>query len=203
MPKNKSEVEVLADEVSIDADQMTRDPAVLVEHLYKLWWHWADFSLFVINPTIEQNNPPLIIPPEQIAGTDEIEFVYPIHDHGYKLSASKAEDMFTAGMSMCRLYFTIEKMIFLLIQRLKAAGITEDTEVQVAFAGHQLPQRKAFESIINLGYNVIVTNFEPGDWGEHYLEVVKRLSDRGYGYPKETPRENFRQPRGSSPKMGG
>ena len=50
---------------------------------------------------------------------------------------------------------------------------------------------------------MIVTNFEPGDWGEHYLEVVKRLSDRGYGYPKETPRENFRQPRGSSPKMGG
>ena len=44
---------------------------------------------------------------------------------------------------------TIEKMIFLLIERLKSGGISEETEVQVAFGGHELAQRKGFESIIN------------------------------------------------------
>jgi hypothetical protein len=99
--------------------------------------------------------------------------------------------MFSVGMSNCKLFFTIEKIIFLLIERLKAAGINQETEVQVAFSGHQLPQRKAFESIINLSYNVVVTNFDPGSWGERYLKSVKDIAGKGYGYPAEAPRTPY------------
>ncbi len=169
------------------------DPISLIEKVYQLWGHWADFHLYIISPTIDIISPPLIIPPELIDGGPEKEFVYSIHDHGYKLSTSKGEDMYSVGMSMCRMYYTIEKMIYLLIERLKSGGVGTDVEVQVAFGGHELAQRKAFESIINLNYNVVVTNFDPGIWGERYLQIVKRLADKGYGYPAEAPRDRYRQ----------
>ena len=103
----------------------------------------------------------------------------------------------SAGMSMCKLFFTIEKMINILISRLKSGGVSQETEVQVAFGGHEIAQRKAFESIINLSYNVVVTNFEPGEWGERYLENVKRMASK-YGYPPEAPRETYKQSYNSS-----
>ena len=53
-------------------------------------------------------------------------------------------------------------------------------------------QRNGFESIINLQYNVVVTNFDPGAWGDTYLQTVKRLADKGYGYPPEAPRDKYR-----------
>ncbi len=201
MAEEIQDFEKLAEEARRYNLLMEDDPVVLVERLYKLWWHWADFSLFIIQPTIEFINPPIIIPPAPVVNSDELEFVYPIHDYGYKLITSKAEDMFTAGMSMCKLYYTIEKMIFLLVERLKSGGISMETEVQVAFGGHMLAQRKAFESIINLSYNVIVTNFEPGSWGTRYMAMVKLLSDKGHGYPLEAPRDNYRKAHGTSPGM--
>ena len=99
---------------------------------------------------------------------------------------------------MCKLYYTIEKMIFLLVERLKTGGVAAETEVQVAFGGHELAQRKGFESIINLSYNVVVTNFDPGVWGDHYLKMAKRLADKGYGYPSEAPRDTYRQSHAAS-----
>lgn len=170
------------------------DPIAMIENVYLLWWHWADFHLYIVDPAIETISPPIVIPPEPVPNSVDKEFVYPIHDHGYKLSTSKSEEMFSAGMSMCKLYYTIEKMIFLFIERLKSGGVGTDTEVRVAFAGHQLAQRKGFEVIINLGYNVVVTNFDPGPWGERYLEVVKGLAAKGYGYPPEAPRDIYQNP---------
>jgi hypothetical protein len=168
------------------------DPLTLVERIYHLWWNWADFELIVTKPTLPIYSPPKIIMPEPTDDSDEQEFVYSIQDKGYKMSSSKGEDMFSAGMSMCKMYLTIEKMIYILIERLKASGIDTDTEVQVSFEGHELCQRKAFESVINLTYNVIVTNFDPGAWGERYLQTVKRMADKGYGYPSESPRDTCR-----------
>ncbi len=165
---------------------------------YRMEWRWASFELYIISPSIEPILPPTIILPEPLPSGRGQEFVYPIFDYGLKMSTSKASDMFISGMSMCKLFFTIEKMIYLLIDRLKSGGIGTDTEVQVAFAGFSLAQRKAFESIINLSYNVVVTNFEPGDWGEHYLQTIKRLSDKGYGYPPEAPRDIFKRELSSS-----
>lgn len=173
------------------------NPITLAERVYQIWWHWADFHLYISSPYIETISPPIIIPPQLIAGTNEYEFVYPIHDSGYKLSTSKGEDMFVAGKSMCKLFYTIEKMISLLIERLKSGGVSTETEVQIAFSGHELSQRKAFESVINLSYNVVVTNFDPGAWGERYLENVKRMAER-YGYPPEAPRDSYKHTHSSS-----
>lgn len=162
------------------------------EIAYRLNWRWASFELYVISPTISPILPPVIIPPAPLTEGDGVEFVYPIFDFGYKLATSKAEEMLSAGMSMCKLYYTIEKMVDLLIQRLKTSGTDTDTEVQVSFEGFIQAQRKAFESIINLSYNVVVTNFEPGEWGEMYLQTIKRLADKGFGYPPEAPRDAYR-----------
>ena len=179
---------------------MEGDAISLIENVYQLWWHWADFHLFIMSPTIDIISPPLLIQPELIPDSEEYEFVYAIHDHGYKLSTSKGAEMYSVGMSMCKLHYTLEKMIFLLVERLKAGGIATDTEVQVAFGGHELAQRKAFEVIINLNFNVVVTNFDPGVWGERYLQIVKRLADKGYGYPPEAPRDSYRHlPNATSP----
>jgi hypothetical protein len=175
------------------------DPIVLVERIYQLWWRWADFELFILTPTIAAISPPILIEPERTSELPDGEFVYPIFDHGFKLTTSKAQDMFAAGLSMCKLFYTIEKMIYLLIERLKSGGIDTEKEVQVTFRGHEIAQRKAFESIINLNYNVIVTNFEPGEWAERYLQTVKRLAKKGYGYPPEAPRDNYRRQIGPQP----
>ncbi|KTD52161.1 virulence protein [Legionella quinlivanii] len=178
------------------------DPIALVEQVYQLWWHWANFELYIISPIIDPVIPPLVIEPELLPNSQEREFVYNIHDFGHKMTTSKAEDMYEAGMSMCKLYYTIEKMIFLLIERLKSGGIDQETEVQIAFGGHELGQRKAFESVINLSYNVVVTNFDPGAWGERYLQNVKVLASKGYGYPEGTPRDVYRKhPQAGTPGM--
>jgi hypothetical protein len=169
------------------------DVAAQLEIIYQIWWRWADFHLYVTSPVLPIFNPPQIISPDLIPGsTDKYEFVYPIIDYGDHFSTSKGLEIFTAGLSMWKLYCTIEKIINLLIERIKSTGTTAETEVQIAFAGHELAQRKGFESVINLSYNVVVTNFDPGAWGERYLQTVKRLADKGYGYPSAAPRDNYR-----------
>jgi hypothetical protein len=181
------------------------DPVVLIETIYHLLWRWADFSLYIISPTMDLISPPFLILPEALSDSpegQEREFVYPIYDHGYKLSTSKGVEMYSAGLSMCKLHYTIEKMIFLLVEKLKSSGIGTEAEVQVAFGGHDLAQRKGFESIINLPYNVVVTNFDPGVWGEKYLQMVKRLSDKGYGYPPEAPRDKYRHSHTGTTSIG-
>ncbi|CDZ75894.1 hypothetical protein BN59_00154 [Legionella massiliensis] len=171
--------------MAVDLDD---NPLTIIERVYQLWWHWADFTIYVVSPTIVPISPPIVIEPEVNEATGEREFVYNIHDHGFKLSTSKSQDMYNTTMSMCKLFLTIEKMIYILVERLKSGGVDEETEVQVSFGGHEIAQRKAFESIINLAYNVVVTNFDPGAWGERYLQTVKRLADKGYGYPRPAPR---------------
>ncbi|HAT8178959.1 TPA: virulence factor [Legionella pneumophila] len=196
-----SDIEIKAGFVETDLEDRKltmiddlNNPLAIVERVYLIWWHWADFHLHVISPHIDTITPAIIIEPEPIPGSNDREFVYPIHDSGSKLSTSKSQDMFSAGMSMCKLFYTIEKMVHILVDRLKSGGVSMETEVQIAFAGHEIAQRKAFESIINLPYNVVVTNFDPGIWGEKYLQNVKRMADKGYGYPPESPRENYKHP---------
>lgn len=199
--QEQSELNIILDEQLNIAQG--NDPLLSIENVYQLWWRWADFHIYIVSPVelqkrspsdqLEQFSSPTIIPAELIPGTDELECVYPIYDYGFKLSASKGEDVYTTGMSMCKLYYTIEKMVSVLVERLTLAGIDLETEVQIAFDGYESAQRKAFESIINMTYNVVITNFDPGAWGERYLQNAKRLADRGYGYPPEAPRKNYLQ----------
>ena len=191
--ENPGFAEVSFDVRKLEVANDLNNPITLVERVYQIWWHWADFHLYITSPHIESISPPIIIKPEHIPGSNDLEFVYDIQDSGHKLSTSKSEDMFKAGMSMCKLFYTIEKMIYILVERLKSGGVSPEDEVQVAFGGHEIAQRKAFESIINLSYNVVVTNFDPAQWGERYLQTVKRIADKGYGYPAEAPRETYKQ----------
>lgn len=191
------------DEAFEQALEQGDDPILLAQQVYTIWGKWGDFHLYISTPVIPPINPPLVIQPELIS-ENEYEYVYPIVDSGYKLSTSKALEMYTAGNSMCKLYYTIEKMIAILIERLDSSGVDMETEVQIAFDGYLNSQRKAFESVINLPHNVVVTNFEPGDWGEQYLKTVKLLANKGYGYPPESPRTNYKQSHQTQPpSMGG
>lgn len=165
----------------------------VVEQIHQLMWHWADLEITIENPQFETFSSPHFILPEKLEDSEDIEPVYRILDAGNKFSTSKAEEMFSAGMSMFKLYSTIEKMIYLLVERLKShEGIDNETEVQISFSGNELAKRKAFESVINLNYNVVVVNFNPDAWGENYLRAVKMLADKGYGYPPESPRDSYR-----------
>ncbi|WP_367607482.1 virulence factor [Legionella sp. W05-934-2] len=163
----------------------------LTAAVYFLWQEWADFGMHVISPSIESYHAPVIHKPEKISD-NEYEFVYDICDWGNILVTSKGVTGFSQGRSMCRLNYTIEKMIYLLIERLRTGGVDPQTEVEIAFEGHLLAQRYAFSSVINLEENVVVVNFDPGRWGEVYLETLSRLSERGYGYPAGSPRDIFR-----------
>jgi hypothetical protein len=173
-----------------------------IEMIYHIWWRWADFHLYVTTPILKPA-PRQILLPELIDDTDEYEFVYPIADYGDRFSTSKGSEMFSAGLSMWKLYCTIEKIIFILMERIKATGTKPETDIQVALAGHELAQRKAFEVIINLNYNVVISNFDPGRWGERYLAMVKRLADKGYGYPQSAPRQDVYRRKAVKPKLQG
>ena len=129
-----------------------------------------------------------MIPPEFNPVTKRDEFVYPIVDHGYYLSTSRGEDIVLGLRTMTKLHNTIEKMIRLLMDKLEGAGVPPAQEVQVQFQGHLLAQRKAFESILNLSENVVVTNFNPGEWGDKYMKTIQLLAEKGYGVPKTSPR---------------
>ena len=177
--------------INLAQDQLRQnldDPVARARLVYELWWRWADFELYITSPVISATTPPKMIEPEQD------EHVYRILDYGHKLTTSKT-DMYSSGMSMCKLFYTIEKIICILDERLQAEGIDKETEVQVAIGGHKLAERKAFESIINLiNRNVVVTNFDPEEWGEAYLQTVKRIAAQGYGYPPPAPRHRHGPP---------
>lgn len=181
-------------ERKIAVEELENDPIVRAELAYQLWWRWADFHLTIKKPLIEEVVPPILIPPEPVIEGDGYEFVYNILDSGNKLSTSKGSEMYTAGFSMYKLYNTIEKMMFLLKERLQSGGFDDGSEVQVFFDGFELAKRKAFEVIINFpqNLNVIVTNYDPGPWGEPFLRNITNLADKGYGYPTEAPRESYR-----------
>lgn len=173
-----------------------------VSGVYKIWCNWAYFEIEILSPNIEPQDVVTIIQPELVFETNELEFVYPIFDYGNVLSTSKGSEMYTVGASMCKFYYTIEKMIAILIKKLKDNGGNDsEIESEISFDGHQLGQRKAFESVINLNHNVVVTNFDPGEWGEKYLQIIKRLSEKGYGYPPEAPRYNYRSAGGKTSKI--
>jgi hypothetical protein len=113
-PERQGEFEISLNDRKIAMLEDLNNPLAMVDKVYLLWWNWADFHIQIISPHFDFVHPPKIIEPELIPGTNEHEFVYPIHDFGSRLSTSKAQDMFSAGMSMCRMHFTIEKMIFII-----------------------------------------------------------------------------------------
>lgn len=163
----------------------------ILDYLYYLWMLWADFQLYIVEPLIETISPPLVIAPAKDKETGAPEYVYNIMDEGFRLSTSRGQEGLSTGHSMLKYFNTIEKMVALLVERLRTGGISAETEVRVAFYGHELGQRKAFESILNLEENVVVVNFEPGEWGDRFMKSVLELVERGYGAPHSSPRTKY------------
>jgi hypothetical protein len=151
---------------------------------------WGEFAILVIYPILPSNPKPKLLLPEDI-GDGETEFVYPIYDQGNTLATSKAQDIY-CNNSLCKENYTIEKMIDILYERIKQQKLEEGRSVEILFYGLEELQRKAFESLINLEFNVVVNNFEPGEWGDNYLEMIRKLEEQGYGYPAKSPRKTYR-----------
>lgn len=170
----------------------------ILDYLYYLKMIWGDFHLYIVEPLIEIRVPDKIIPPKTF-DDGEIENVFDIHDEGFRLSTSRGVEGIVLGHSLLKFYNTIEKMVAILVERMSSGGVDKDVEVRVAFYGHELGQRKAFESILNLEQNVVVTNFDGGEWADRLMNMVLNLADRGYGLPSSSPRKSYVGPN-TSPK---
>jgi|GEM_PF-3784171 len=195
MPEDKNNIEEGYDKVRQEVEMTMqalydKDTDLLPEYLYYLWTVWADFHLYIVLPYVPANHPPVLIKPEYDQKNRQYENVYPIVDHGYSFSTSRGEEMVTGASAMGKLYNTIKKMIVLMTERLKQHQGNEGEgesafEPKVAIFGHELGKRKAFSLILNLEANVIVTNFEPGEWGERFMKNIREMVEQGYGYPKD------------------
>ncbi|MBA4695935.1 MAG: virulence factor [Legionella sp.] len=166
----------------------------LSEQVYQISWNLcADIRVAIISPEIPPFAVPVIIPPALVTDSGEEEFVYPIVDYGNEFATTKGFDMPATSMSNCKLFYTIEKMMRLVIERLEEQGVDGETEVQITVDGHEIACRKAFEVVINCTKNnLVIINYDPGAWGDNYLQMVKKLAAEGYGYPPEAPRETQR-----------
>jgi hypothetical protein len=146
-----------------------------------LWGLWADFSVYLVSPQIHAQFPPKWHEPAQGA------FEHPFLDYGNELKVSRGEDLALGLRTYGRLMNTIDTMMDLIIQRAhQAMGTTEgegglgEHEIQVAFNGFEILQRKAFRVCIESESNVLVTNFDPGEWGERQLRCFNELVEKGY-----------------------
>ncbi len=169
------------------------DKTDILDYVYYLRMIWADFQLYIIEPVIDVIEPTVIIAPKELEN-GEMESVFNIHDEGFRLGTSRGDEGLALGHSLLKYYNTIEKMVALLVDRMKTGGIAHETEVRVAFYGHELGQRKAFESILNLEHNVLVTNFDAGEWADRLMDTVLTLADRGFGLPPASPRKSYPGP---------
>jgi len=143
---------------------------------------------------------PVIFAPLGVDGNpEEAEFVYPIYDFGDRLIASKGTESLFGGQSMIKMFYTIDKMISIWYEKIKQKdesggkkGKGGSGEVKVYLDGFELCLRKAFEVIINLADNWIVMNYDPGEWGNRYLDILQKLNEKGYSYPPPAPRDYYR-----------
>lgn len=135
-----------------------------------------------------QDIPQVIQPAPLLEDEHQFEYVYPIYDFGDRLLAAK--DVMS-GQSMLKMNYTIEKMIHLWSDKIQTKEQSFD-EVKVYIDGHLFCLRKAFEVIINLTQNWVVMNFDPGEWGNRYLEILQKLYQKGFAYPGSAPRDFYR-----------
>lgn len=162
---------------------------------------YASLEIRIDDPRFALTEEPVVIKPAPLEDDpNQLEFVYTILDYGDRLMASKQSENQIEDLSMLRMYYTIEKMICVMSEKLHKIEPTknEDLEKEILFylEGHQLCMRKAFEVIINLPDNWVVMNFDPGTWGNNYLATLQRLRDKNFDYPPPAPRDYFRYRQG-------
>ncbi len=159
----------------------------------------AYFELRIEHPSFVLTEQPVIIKPAPLEDDKhQVEHVYSIFDFGDRLITSKVTEHQIENLSMLKMFYTIEKMVFIMhdkISKIDSGGSTSDdkqNEFMFYLDGHILCLRKAFEVIINLPDNWLVMNFEPGEWGNSYISALQRLREQGYQYPPPAPRDIYR-----------
>lgn len=159
----------------------------LMQNVYYLWLLWIDFHLYINSPYVPPQYPPKVIKPGMESEEGETEHVYPIFDYGDHFSTSVGDSLAKGSRATGRMLNTILKMMRLLIKRVKEVDDQSGTEtggdemaIRVAFDGHEIAQRMAFKQCVMHEMNILVTNFDPGEWGERQLRTMEHLADRGY-----------------------
>ncbi len=155
-----------------------------LQDVYYLWILWADFHIYIISPYVQPQKPAKIIKPEVDPKTKQAEDVYDIFDFADMLSTSRGPDM-VKGLRVTRKYLnTVEKMIRIVISRVHGGeGGVDEPEPRVAFRGHEIGQRKGFETAVNLDPKLEIVNFTPAEWGDRHLNAIEEMVRRGYGPP--------------------
>ena len=174
------------------------DRGYYLKNIYYLWILWADFHLHISRPIVEPRDVVRIIKPT-VDANGKVENVYPIFDHGNVLSTSRGEDVVKGLRSMGKMYNTIDKMARLLLGRISAyiedeedddggiGSVQQRMDVAVAFRGHELVQRKAYVAITDLGKNIEIVNFAPGEWGRQ-LPFIRSVTAQRQASSAPTPR---------------
>ena len=167
------------------------DEAAFAKTMTYLRQTWSYLEIRVEHEAFVFHEDATLIQPEPlIEDPARCEFVYPIFDYGDRLLTSKEV---AGGACMIKMYYTIDKMISILYEKyLTAAGDGGIEEFKIYLDGETLAIRKAFEVIINIPDNWLVMNFEPGNWGNNYLNTLQKLYDKGYNYPDAAPRDYYR-----------
>lgn len=158
------------------------DEVSMLNDVYYIHALWADMHVHLITPYFEPAYPPKIIEPG-VDSNGSPEHVYAIFDYGDRFSTS-VDDIVNATRSTGKYLNTIDKMIQIVIERCKAADDWDDSddkmEMRVAFEGHEIGQRKAFNDCIMSQENIVVTNFEPGEWGERQIRTMEHRAEKGF-----------------------
>lgn len=169
----------------------TRDETTtLPAYVDYLWMIYVNFQAMIVSPFVETIFPPILIPPVYNKDTQAYENVYNIYDHGYSFSTSRGEESALGTTAMGKLYNTIQKIIHLIVQRLKekAGGegaFNPQDEIKVALFGHEFGKRKAFALAMDLEANINIVNFDPRIWGERFINNLKNMIASGRGYPTD------------------
>jgi hypothetical protein len=166
--KLKEELEQLQAEVDkvMSGLQASEVPNEILQmnQVFFLWFLWADFHLYIIDPP-----PPVKVPPEIIT----LDNGRKIFDYGHVISTSVGDDLALGRYSSRKFLEAVDAVIDLAVSRYDIK--------EVAFQGNEVGKRKAFEAIMQYpDKNIVISNFTPGDWGELRLKVINELSRRGY-----------------------
>ena len=179
-------------------EKNTVDSNVLIAQLEQLKRRFAYVCICIKDIELLNNSPNTL----EIIMPENNEYVYTIYDRDDQLSIIH-DNICNNGMSMCKFYYTIEKMIGIFIHKLEQNNIPKEQEITVELYGIEQTIRKAFESIINLDYNVVVKNFDPSDWGRLYLQVVQKLAKNNFGHPPKAPRYSYIVKKNRQTTIGG
>lgn len=158
---------------------------LFIQNIYYLWLLWADFKIYITSPYLPHVSPPVRIEPEVNNKTGQAEWVYPILDAGDMLSTSRGEDIIHGIGATGKFLNTIEKLVNLAVDRCREAirqGGDSGSTVEMRFSlhGYEVGRRKAFNVCVDSGENIVITNFDPGEWGERQLRCIQYLAERGY-----------------------